>query len=64
MAVIKIDNFGGELPSVSPRALPPDAAQENRNLFMGVSEFRPLKTDASVGASVTAAKSIYRIDST
>lgn len=64
MAVIKIENFGGEMPSVSPRALPPDAAQENRNLFMGVTEFRPLKADAVVGASVTAAKSLYRIDAT
>ena len=64
MAVIKIENFGGELPSVSPRALPPNAAQENRNLFMGVAEFRPLKADAVVGASVTAAKSLYRIDAT
>ena len=64
MSVIRIDNFGGELPSASPRALPANAAQENRNLFMGVTEFRPLKADAVIGTSVTAAKSLYRIDAT
>lgn len=64
MPAIKIENFGGEMPSMSARALPANAAQENRNLFMGVSEFRPLKADTSVGTSVAGAKSLYRIDAT
>lgn len=64
MAAIKITNFGGELPSISPRALPDNAAQENANLFMGVNEFRPLKNDNAVGAAVAASKSLYRIDAT
>lgn len=64
MPVIKIDNFGGEMPSMSPRALPDAAAQENRNLFAGTTEFRPLKGDTSAGVSVAAAKSLFRIDST
>ncbi|AFU45870.1 hypothetical protein C380_10845 [Acidovorax sp. KKS102] len=62
MAVIKIENFGGEMPSVSARALPDAAAQENSNLFAGTAEFRPLKSDVSVGTSVAATKSLFRID--
>lgn len=62
MAVIKIENFGGEMPSVSARALPDAAAQENSNLFAGTAEFRPLKSDVSAGTSVAAAKSLFRID--
>lgn len=62
MPVIKIENFGGEMPSVSARALPDAAAQENSNLFAGTTEFRPLKSDLSVGVSVSSAKSLYRID--
>ncbi len=64
MAVIKIENFGGEMPSVSARALPDAAAQENSNLFAGTAEFRPLKSDVSAGTSVAAAKSLFRIDPT
>lgn len=62
MPVIKIENFGGEMPSVSARALPDAAAQENSNLFAGTAEFRPLRADSAVGTSVAAAKSLFRID--
>lgn len=63
MAVITIENFGGEMPSVSPRALPGGAAQENRNLYQLTNEFRPQKDDASVGAGAAGAKSLYRVSS-
>lgn len=61
MPVIKIENFGGEMPSLSARALPNEGAQENSNLFAGAVEFRPLKTDTSIGVSVAGAKSLFRI---
>lgn len=60
MASIKIDNFGGELPSVSPRSLPADAAQENRNLYLATREFRPLKADATVAACPSGTKTLHR----
>ena len=33
MTAIHIDSFGGELPRVSPKALPDAGAQVNRNLL-------------------------------
>lgn len=60
MAVLKIENFGGELPSVSPRALPADAAQTNRNLFLAPREFRPLATDLTVAACEDGTKTLHR----
>lgn len=60
MAVLKIENFGGELPSVSPRALPADAAQTNRNLFLATREFRPLATDLTVAACEDGTKTLHR----
>ncbi|MDB5885017.1 MAG: hypothetical protein JWR74_1188, partial [Polaromonas sp.] len=42
MSVIDIKHFGGEFPSVSPRALAGNAAQTARNLLPSSSEFRPL----------------------
>lgn len=33
MGTFKFNNFGGEIPRVSPRALPPDTAQINSNLL-------------------------------
>lgn len=60
MTTLKIDNFGGEMPSVSPRALPPQAAQTNSNLFLATSEFRPLSEDAAVATIPANTASIYR----
>ena len=60
MAVLDIKNFGGELPSVSPRALPADAAQENRNLLLLTREFRPLKADTTVSACPAGTKTLRR----
>lgn len=60
MTVIRIDNFAGEFPSVSPRALSPNAAQVNRNLFLGTPEFRPLSTDTTVATCPAGTKTMYR----
>ncbi|CAN7346284.1 hypothetical protein LJR074_001980 [Acidovorax sp. LjRoot74] len=60
MPALKIETFGGEIPSVSPRALPPSAAQENRNLFLGTNEFRPLATDVEVAQAPGNTTSLYR----
>jgi len=60
MTTLKIDSFGGEMPSVSPRALPPQAAQTNSNLFLATSEFRPLSEDFTVAAAPLNTNSVYR----
>ena len=60
MAVIKVSTFGGEMPSISPRALPDSAAQENRNLFTSINEFRPVKTDLTVAACSASTKTLHR----
>lgn len=60
MAAIKIENFGGELPSVSPRALPANSAQTNRNLYLATTEFRPLSEDSVVAACDAGTKTIHR----
>lgn len=62
MTVIKIDNFGGEAPSISPRALPDNGAQVNGNLLLGIGEFRPVAEDAAEAApGLAGAKTLYRI---
>jgi hypothetical protein len=67
MAVIKIENFGGEMPSTSARALPGDAAQINQNLLLASREFRPLLNDTVLtGAGNTGlngAKTLFRVAS-
>lgn len=60
MAAVKITNFGGEAPSVSPRALGPEASQENRNLLLSTSEFRPVREDKLVAGTLAGTKSLYR----
>ncbi len=60
MPVIKFDNFGGEFPSVSPRNLPPGAAQVHRNLYLLTGEFRPLKTDTNVATTTSGTKTLHR----
>ena len=62
MAVIKVESFGGEMPSVSPRALRGAAAQVNTSLFLGANEFRPLPTDVIETTGLANAKTLYRID--
>ena len=60
MSVTKIENFGGEVPSASPRALPPDSAQVNNNLYLGIREFRPLRTDLAAATAPSGTKTLYR----
>lgn len=60
MPALKIENFGGVMPSASPRALPPSAAQVNNDLFLGINEFRPLSRDAEVAAVPAGTNSLYR----
>lgn len=62
MPVIKIENFGGEMPSMSARALPPNAAQENRNLLLGTAEFRPQMVDLSAGSVTAGAQTLRRFN--
>lgn len=62
MPVIKIENFGGEMPSMSARALPTNAAQENRNLLLGTAEFRPQMADLSAGAVAAGAQTLRRFN--
>jgi hypothetical protein len=61
MAVVKIENFVGEFPSVSPRALGAAGAQENRNLLTGVTEFRPLSLDAPTTGCPPGTKTMHRL---
>lgn len=62
MAVIRINNFGGEMPRVSPRALPVDLAQVNSNLLATATEFRPLLADSvPLGTAPAGAKTLYRL---
>ena len=61
MSIIKITNFGGEIPRVSPRALPADSAQTSKNLLATSTEFRPLLGDSVVGTAVAGAKSLHRL---
>lgn len=61
MTILKITNFGGELPRVSPRALRADAAQVNSNLLATSSEFRPLLGDSVIGTAPAGAKTLYRL---
>ena len=62
MAIIKITNFAGELPSVSPRTLPAAAAQIARNLLASTPEFRPLPSDVAVAVStIINPKTLHRL---
>lgn len=64
MAVLKVTQFGGILPSVEPRSLPPGAAQTAHNLDLRFGDFRPLKgPGASVAAVAAGAMSIFRTPS-
>ena len=61
---IRVTNFGGLVPSVSPRQLPDAAAQVAHNLDPTSAEFRPLAQDTQVVANtgVTNPKTLYRLD--
>jgi hypothetical protein len=62
MAILRITNFGGEIPRVSARALPEGAAQVNSNLLATSTEFRPLLDDGAVAVSVASGtKTLHRM---
>lgn len=63
MPVIRINDFGGERPSVSPRYLQEKSAQVASNLLASTPEFRPLLgagTSVSLGAFASDPKTIYK----
>lgn len=62
MANIVITTFGGELPSVSARALPDLSARTARNLLPTTDEFRPVAAELDVAtSSVVNPRTIYRM---
>lgn len=69
MPVIDIKEFGGELPSTSPRNLPGNTGQAAKNLTNSTNEFLPLgnplviattETVVNPGAAVPNPKSLFR----
>lgn len=63
MPVIRINDFGGEQPSVSPRYLQEKSAQVASNLLASTPEFRPLLgagTSVSLGAFASDPQTIYK----
>lgn len=62
MALVKLTDFGGLLPALSHRALPPGNATVAQNLVARVGEFRPLldKTAYAGVLSLAGPKTIYR----
>lgn len=61
MSVIKINQFGGEMPSISSRNLPASAARTSKNLLLSLAEFRPLSNDAVVAAAPAGTRTLYRM---
>ena len=61
MTVLKLQDFGGVVPRVSPRALPAGAAQRYENLLATSVELRPLLGDKTVAGAVPGAKTLYRL---
>jgi hypothetical protein len=65
MAVIKLNNFGGESPRTPARNLPMGAAQVNSNLLATATEFRPLKGELAVSTlAISNPKTIRRFTKT
>ena len=63
MALVKLTDFGGLLPALSHRALPPGNATVAQSLVARVTEFRPLldKTTCAAALSLVSPKTIYRM---
>ena len=61
MTALKITQFGGVVPRVSPRALPDGAAQRYENLLATSTELRPLAGDKTVAAAAPGARTLYRL---
>ena len=64
MSVLNITNFGGEIPRLPERSLPPTAAKVNENLLATSNEFRPLAQPGaevvSFGPGAQAVRTLYR----
>lgn len=61
MSLLKLTNFGGELPRVKPRGLPDGAAQRYENLLATSADLRPLAGDKTVGGAAGGALTLYRL---
>ncbi len=61
MTALKITQFGGVVPRVSPRALPAGAAQRYENLLATSVELRPLQGDQTVAPATPGALTLYRL---
>ena len=61
MTTLRLENFGGLVPRVSPRALPAGAAQQYENLLATSSELRPLPDDKTVASATPGALTLYRL---
>ena len=64
MAVLRIVSFGGIMPSVNPRALPPAAASTAFNLHPNTAEFRPVLGSVTYSGAIGANNpaTIYRME--
>lgn len=64
MAKVRLGPFGGVLPSVDPRNLPPTAAQTAENLILRYGDFRPALGAGTLATTVAAGtKSVHRTPS-
>lgn len=63
MSVIKINTFGGELPSASARSIPAGSARSAKNILASINEFRPLNNDLEITGieGAAGAKTIYKL---
>lgn len=69
MSMLKFTTFGGEVPRLTKRNLPDNAAQEAYNLLADTPEFRPLPADTgavdiALMAGGATCKTLYRYPST
>lgn len=62
MPVIRIDNFGGEMPRASARTLPPTHARVSYNMYHGGNEFRPNNADTVVASVAAGTKTLHRLE--
>ncbi len=60
MAVLNIVNFGGEIPRLPERSLPPTSAAVNENLLATSTEFRPLAQPGAEAVSFSPGAAVVR----
>ena len=65
MAVIKVETFGGEIPSAQDRSVPVGMARTAQNIYPRTDDFSPLTDDRTTSASATSgAISLYKYSHT